>query len=138
MRIPQSAQKKTAYDLALEKRAFLAWALTIDEENQSSLDRAKKALSFAIKQELSPRQKLYLTSYYSGETMPSIARKNEVNVSTVSRTIHRAYNRLRRVLKYCGPELLEACAAADEASGKHGTGTANRAVPGILWGSENR
>ena len=109
MRIPQDTPRKTEFEHALEKKSFLSWVFSSEEPKQTSQARAKRLLSAAIRGELTDRQRPYMSAYYSGEKMPTIARKNGVNVSTVSRTIRRAHSRLRRVLKYCGPELLEYC-----------------------------
>lgn len=60
-----------------------------------------RALRAAWIQELTDCQRLYLSHYYrDAMTMQAIAARYGVNVSTVSRTLARARNRLRRVLQY--------------------------------------
>ena len=54
-----------------------------------------------IREELTPLQRQTLLDYYFHRmTIPQIALKRGVHKSTVSRTLHRAEERLRRYLKY--------------------------------------
>ena len=54
-----------------------------------------------MEQELTEKQRAYLSAYYFDEQRPSqIARRFGVNRSTVMRTIRRAEDRLRRHLTY--------------------------------------
>lgn len=54
-----------------------------------------------IQEELTPVQREILLAYYIQEqTIPEIARQRGVHKSTVSRTLHRAEEKLRRFLKY--------------------------------------
>lgn len=54
-----------------------------------------------IAEELTPLQRETLVAYYFQEmTIPQIARDRGVHKSTVSRTLHRAEDKLRRYLKY--------------------------------------
>lgn len=54
-----------------------------------------------IREELTPLQRQTLLDYYFHRmTIPQIALKRGVHKSTVSRTLHRAEQRLRRYLKY--------------------------------------
>ncbi len=54
-----------------------------------------------ISQELSDRQRETLTAYYFHRlTIPQIAQQQGVNKSTVSRTLRRAEDRVRKYLKY--------------------------------------
>lgn len=54
-----------------------------------------------IREELTPLQRETLVAYYFQEqTIPQIAADRGVNKSTVSRTLHRAEEKLRRFLKY--------------------------------------
>lgn len=60
-----------------------------------------KRVRLAIEQELTPLQKQTLIAYYCQQkTIIDIARERCVNKSTVSRTLHRAEDKLRRYLKY--------------------------------------
>ena len=54
-----------------------------------------------IMEELTPLQREALIAYYiQGQTITQIARDRGVQKSTVSRTLHRAEEKLRRFLKY--------------------------------------
>ena len=52
-------------------------------------------------EELTPIQREVLIAYYiADQTIPQIARDRGVHKSTISRTLHRAEDKLRRFLKY--------------------------------------
>ena len=54
-----------------------------------------------MEQELTEKQRTYLRAYYFEELSPSgIARRYGVNTSTVTRTLRRAEDKLRRFLTY--------------------------------------
>ncbi len=54
-----------------------------------------------IDEELTPLQRQTLLAYYiSQQTIPQIAADRGVNKSTVSRTLKRAENKLKRYLRY--------------------------------------
>ncbi len=60
-----------------------------------------KRVQRVIREELTPLQRQTLMDYYFlKQSIPEIAAKRGVYKSTVSRTLHRAENRLRRYLKY--------------------------------------
>ena len=60
-----------------------------------------KRVQRVIREELTPLQRETLISYYFEErTIPQIAADRGVHKSTVSRTLHRAEDKLRRFLKY--------------------------------------
>lgn len=78
-----------------------AWNREHSEDNSEQLERLRRNLRRAREQELTPRQKQMIRMYYDeGKTMTKIARLLHVNKSTVSRTIARGRNRLKRYLKY--------------------------------------
>ncbi len=61
------------------------------------LDRVQRA----IQEELTQLQRYTLCAYYfRQQTLEQIARDRGVNKSTVCRTLHRAEEKLRRILKY--------------------------------------
>lgn len=85
-----------------------AYTREMAEDNSQQLDRLKENLARALRQDITDRQRLYLQLYYDqGLTMPQIASRLGVNKSTVSRTIHRGEDRLRRCLRYSDHSLLE-------------------------------
>ncbi len=60
-----------------------------------------KRVQRVIREELTPLQRETLLAYYFQEqTIPQIAAERGVHKSTVSRTLHRAEEKLRRYLKY--------------------------------------
>ena len=60
-----------------------------------------KRVQRVIKEELTELQRQTLTAYYfHQQTIPQIARERGVNKSTVSRTLRRAEEKLRRYLWY--------------------------------------
>lgn len=77
------------------------WARENAEDNAEQLERLRRSLRRARQQELTPRQRQMLELYYDRQMkMPQIAKKLGVNRSTVSRTIRRAKDKLRRYLRY--------------------------------------
>lgn len=77
------------------------WKRQNDPDNAEQLDRLRRNLRQARKQELTPRQQQVLTLYYDRRlTIPQIAGQLGVNRSTVSRTLRRARERLYRYLRY--------------------------------------
>ena len=66
-----------------------------------SREMAMERLRRVIREELTDLQREVLMAYYFQEiTIPQIARELGVNKSTISRTLHRAEDKLRRYLKY--------------------------------------
>ena len=60
-----------------------------------------KRVQRVIQEELTPLQRETLIAYYFQErTITQIAQERGVNKSTVSRTLHRAEEKLRKYLKY--------------------------------------
>ena len=60
-----------------------------------------KRVQRVIKEELTDLQRQTLTEYYFHQrTIPQIAQERGVNKSTVSRTLRRAEEKLRRFLRY--------------------------------------
>ena len=77
------------------------WMRENAEDNALQLERMKRNLRIAREKELTPRQRCMLELYYDRQmSVTEIAEDLCVNVSTVSRTLHRARNRLRRYLQY--------------------------------------
>ena len=60
-----------------------------------------KRVQRVIREELTAKQREILLAYYiHNQTIPSIAEERGCNKSTVSRTLHRAEDKLRRYLRY--------------------------------------
>ena len=66
-----------------------------------SLEMQMKRVQRVIREELTQNQREILLAYYSQDrTIPQIAEDRGCNKSTVSRTLHRAEEKLRRYLRY--------------------------------------
>lgn len=77
------------------------WLRENGEDNALQLERLRRNLRRAREQELTPHQKQVLELRYEQNlSVTQIARLLGVNVSTVSRTLRRAQERLRRYLQY--------------------------------------
>lgn len=89
-----------AADLAVYARLMAA-------DNRAELNQLQRNLARALGEDVTPRQRQVLLLYYSeGLTMQQIADKLGVDRSTVSRTMLRGEERLRRCLRYGGAALL--------------------------------
>lgn len=77
------------------------WLRENSEDNSLRLERLKRNLRQAREQELTPRQKQMVEMHFEQNmSVSEIAQDLGVNVSTVSRTLKRAKDRIRRYLKY--------------------------------------
>lgn len=77
------------------------WLRENAEDNHEQMERLLRNLRKARMQELTPRQQEILTlRYEQNMRVTEIARLLGLNRSTVSRTLHRAQERLRRCLQY--------------------------------------
>ncbi|MCF2664475.1 sigma-70 family RNA polymerase sigma factor [Oscillibacter valericigenes] len=77
------------------------WLRENSEDNQLQLERLRRNLRLAREQELTPCQQQVLELRYERNmSVTQIARHLGVNASTVSRTLRRAQERLRRYLQY--------------------------------------
>ena len=77
------------------------WLREQANDNQEQMERLRRNLHRAREQELTPRQQQVLTlRYEQNMNGAEIARMLGLNRSTVSRTIRRAQERLRRCLQY--------------------------------------
>ena len=76
----------------------------LSEENSNPRlprELQKKRLQQVIREELTEHQRQVLLAYYIQEqSIPVIARERGVAKSTVWRTLRRAENRIRRILRY--------------------------------------
>jgi RNA polymerase sigma factor (sigma-70 family) len=77
------------------------WMRENAEDNSLQMERLRRNLRLARERELTPCQRQTLELYYDQHmTVTQIARQLGVNTSTVSRTLRRARDRLRRYLQY--------------------------------------
>lgn len=69
--------------------------------NKSRRDKMRRIVSRAIVEELTERQRQVFLAYHQKQmTIPEIAGVLGVNKSTISRTLARAEERIRRITKY--------------------------------------
>lgn len=100
--------KTISYDETYGGVDMAAYLEYIAEDNSERIDRLKKNLSRALKQDITPRQREYMALYYGQNmTMPAIAAHCGVHKSTVSRTLKRGREKLYRCLRYGAADLLE-------------------------------
>ena len=78
------------------------------DDNRDQMNRLKRNLTHALRQDITERQREYMMLYYGrGMSMEAIAKEVGVNKSTVSRTLKRGRQRLYRCLRYGAANLLE-------------------------------
>lgn len=78
-----------------------AYMRSIAADNDEVLERLKRNLRIARREELTPRQAQVLHLYFDRNmTMEQVGRELGVTKSTVSRTVSRAKGRLKRCLRY--------------------------------------
>ena len=88
-------------DVREGRASLLAWLQENAEDNQADLDKMRRNLVRAIREELTPRQqKLLQMHYFERLSKAEIARRVGVHKSTVTRTISRAESKLKHVLSY--------------------------------------
>ena len=84
-----------------ESISLLHWYRELGADNSSTLQRLMTLLPQAMETELTDRQRQMIHMYfYEGMNITQIARALSLNPSSVSRTLHRATQRLFRVLRY--------------------------------------
>lgn len=77
------------------------WRQEQQDDNSEQIQRLRRSLRAARTAELTPRQAELLRLHIDeGLSMREIARRQGVSPSTVSRTLGRARERLRRCLRY--------------------------------------
>ena len=77
------------------------WKNSSYSEKRSRLERLAKQLPHALEEELTPRQRQLITMYFfEGKNMTQIAEELHLSISTVSRSITRAMERLFRSLRH--------------------------------------
>lgn len=99
----------TRYNRGISYAADMAvYARLMAEDNREELDQLRRNLARALREDVTPRQRQVLLLYYAqGMTMKAIAQELGVDRSTVSRTMLRGEERLRRCLRYGGAALLK-------------------------------
>ncbi|NLW65212.1 MAG: sigma-70 family RNA polymerase sigma factor [Clostridiales bacterium] len=89
----------------LEYRALKEFVRLVDDETSLGM-----RVRCVICEELTVRQRELINMYYmENMTMPEIAGKLGITVSSVSRTIARGRLRIRKYLKYNGRSMMNSC-----------------------------
>lgn len=89
-------RRSTEDSLSIER-----WLREEAGDNSIQMQRLKRNLRRALEQELTPKQRLFVTMHYlENMSMTEIAREFGVNVSTVSRTVKRGKYRLEKCLQW--------------------------------------
>ena len=84
------------------------WAALLAEDNGKALQALRSSLARALTEEVTPRQRQVLALYYQGGlSLDEIGQRLDIHRSTVSRTLKRGEDRIRRCLRYGSPALLE-------------------------------
>lgn len=90
----------TVYD-PMDRAGLEFWLHTQAGDNSERRRRLLRNLPKAVAAELTPRQREILALYIDrGMTMSQIAQQLRINKSTVSRSLRRTFQRLRRCLEY--------------------------------------
>lgn len=80
---------------------YMAWQLSEAEDNQEQLARLYRNLRHVRETELTKRQAEMIRLYYDeGLSVQQIAQREGVHKSTVSRTLARGRERIKRYLQY--------------------------------------
>ncbi len=99
---------KVSYDNTYGTVDFAMYAELMAQDNKDQMNRLKRNLTHALRQDITKRQREYMMLYYGKcMSMEAIAQQYGVNKSTVSRTLKRGRQRLYRCLRYGAANLLE-------------------------------
>ena len=102
------ASRQVSYDNTFGMVDYAMWTAMMADDNRDQMNRLKRNLTHALRNDITPRQREYMMLYYGQcMSMEAIAEKMGVNKSTVSRTLKRGRQRLRRCLRYGAANLLE-------------------------------
>ena len=99
----------TRYNRRRATPDLVRWASLLGEDNGEEMAVLRRRLAGALREELTPRQREVLALYYQRTmNLAQIGAVLGVRPSTVSRTLRRGEERLRRCLRYGSPALLSA------------------------------
>ena len=100
--------RTVSYDNTFGLVDMAVYTQLMADDNRDQMNRLKRNLTHALRQDITQRQREYMMLYYGrGMSMEAIAREKGVNKSTVSRTLKRGRQRLYRCLRYGAANLLE-------------------------------
>ena len=100
--------RTVSYDNTFGLVDLAVYTQLMADDNRDQMNRLKRNLTHALRQDITQRQREYMMLYYGrGMSMEAIAKEVGVNKSTVSRTLKRGRQRLDRCLSYGAANLLE-------------------------------
>ena len=100
--------RTVSYDNTFGLVDLAVYTRLMADDNRDQMNRLKRNLTHALRQDITQRQREYMMLYYGrGMSMEAIAKELGVNKSTVSRTLKRGRQRLYRCLRYGAANLLE-------------------------------
>lgn len=100
--------RKISYDQGYGQADMMIFTELMAQDNREQINRLKRNLTHALRQDITKRQREYMMLYYGKcMSMEAIAQQCGVNKSTVSRTLKRGRKRLYRCLRYGAANLLE-------------------------------
>ena len=100
--------RTVSYDNTFGLVDLAVYTQLMADDNRDQMNRLKRNLTHALRQDITQRQREYMMLYYGrGMSMEAIAKEVGVNKSTVSRTLKRGRQRLYRCLRYGAANLLE-------------------------------
>ena len=100
--------RTVSYDNTFGLVDLAVYTQLMADDNRDQMNRLKRNLTHALRQDITERQREYMMLYYGrGMSMEAIAKEMGVNKSTVSRTLKRGRQRLYRCLRYGAANLLE-------------------------------
>jgi len=89
--------------------AFDLWLTSEGEDNRAELDKLKRILPIVLDECCTVTQKEYILRYFVDRLkMPQIAKLYGVDVSTVSKTIHRGLTNAYKALRFVSPLFINA------------------------------
>ncbi len=100
--------RTVSYDNTFGMVDLAVYTELMAQDNKDQINRLKRNLTRALRQDITERQREYMVLYYGRNmSMEAIAQQCGVNKSTVSRTLKRGRQRLYRCLRYGAANLLE-------------------------------
>lgn len=100
--------RTVSYDNTFGAVDLAVYTKLMAQDNKEQINRLKRNLTHALRQDVTQRQREYMMLYYGKSmSMEAIAQQCGVNKSTVSRTLKRGRQRLYRCLRYGAANLLE-------------------------------
>ena len=100
--------RSVSYDNTFGMVDLAVYTELMAQDNKDQINRLKRNLTRALRQDITARQREYMVLYYGRNmSMEAIAQQCGVNKSTVSRTLKRGRQKLYRCLRYGAANLLE-------------------------------